>query len=165
MIIGSIKRKKAVSSIVATVLLLLITVVAVGIIWGLIMPLLQEKIMEFSQSCINVKVRINTKEGYTCFHAGRDEASVMISRGPEDFELYAVQIILAGEGTSEKFEFAEDTVGVPGINADKTYRINLTDSDLAGKIIDTAAVVPVVKIGSSTRICGITSRVKISSCI
>lgn len=150
------ENKKGVSALIATVLLMLITVAAVSVIWGMIMPMLQEKITEASQSCISVKIGIDTKEGYTCYDSVNKQLKVMVSRGPDEFKLAGLQIIAFVSGSSYKYEINDDIVG---INEDKVYILNIT----AGAV-EQASVAPILKVGNIKRTCSITSRVNINSC-
>lgn len=149
------KNKKAISTLIATVLLILITVTAVGVIWGLVMPMLQEKITEASQSCINAKIRVDTEKGYTCYDSAAKQLKVMISRGADDLELAGLQIIALASGNSYKFEIVDNIVGV---NEDKVYTLNMT------VMPQQASVAPIVKLGNSKKICGIISRANINLC-
>ena len=150
-----IKKNKAVSPLIATVLLILITVAAVGIIWGMLMPMLQEKITEASQSCISAKVKIDTEQGYTCYDNANKNLSVMVSRGPDELDLAGLQIIVFASGSSYKFEISED---LPGINEAKVFTFKFAS------IPESATVAPIVQIGRSRKFCGITSKAGISSC-
>ncbi len=99
-------HKKAVSALVATVLLILITVAAVGIIWGAIMPMLN-RAMELNQACMNARLTIDTTSGYTCYDSSKKQASIMISRGAEDFQLAGMQIGLASGEIVKSYEVRE----------------------------------------------------------
>ncbi len=157
---GRIERKKgderkAVSALIATVLLILISVAAVGVIWSLVMPMLQEKITEASQSCISAKIKIDTEKGFTCYDSANNQLKVMISRGPDDLELAGLQIIVFASGSSYKYEIGDKIVGV---NEDKVYTLNLTFAP------EQATVAPIVRLGTSKKVCGITSRADINPC-
>jgi hypothetical protein len=148
-------EKKAVSTLIATVLLILITVAAVGVIWSLVMPMLQEKITEASQSCISAKIRIDTEKGFTCYDSASKQLKVMISRGSDDLELAGLQIIAFASGNSYKFEISENIVGV---NEDRVYTLNMTLAP------EQATVAPIVKLGTSEKVCSITSRADVNLC-
>ena len=152
---GKKNERKAVSALIATVLLILITVAAVGVIWSLVMPMLQEKITEASQSCISAKIKIDTEKGFTCYDSANKQLRVMVSRGPDDLELAGLQVIALASGNSYKFEIVDNIVGV---NEDRIYTLNMTTTP------QQASVVPIVKLGTSKKVCGITSRADISSC-
>ena len=106
-------NKKAVSAIVATVLLILITVAAVGIIWGAIMPMLN-KATELGQACMQARLTIDTTSGYTCYDESKKQASVMITRGAEEFELAGMQVGLSSGGTLTSYNVRPNVSGGSG---------------------------------------------------
>ncbi|MBI5148698.1 hypothetical protein HZA33_03390 [Candidatus Pacearchaeota archaeon] len=170
------KNKRAISTLVATVLLILITVAAVGIIWGAIMPVIT-RTMEIGQACLNARVTINTESGYTCYKTvGADKfVNIMISRGSEDFTLSGINLILIGGGTSTSWNIqsgkAETTATVysttpvfphtfadsefPAPNEEKTYTFKVTTQP------DEAKVAPIVKVGATLRTCSVSSSVPV----
>lgn len=150
------ENKKGVSTLIATVLLMLITVAAVGIISGFVLPMLQEKITEASQSCISAQIKIDTEGGYTCYDLLNKQLNVRISRGSDEIELAGLQIIASVGGSSYKYEISDDIVDVNGY---KVYTLDITAGD-----VQQAAVAPILKIGKSKKICGITSKASINSC-
>ena len=177
-----IKNKKAISTLVATVLLILITVAAVGIIWGAIMPVIT-RTMEIGQACLNARVTINTESGYTCYNKNTKEVNIMISRGSEEFTLAGINLVLSGEGTSHSWNFqvgssyadvklyrgtydvafTEDEFPAP--NEEHTYTINASDNDglpITGlSPPETAKVAPIVKVGATLRTCSVSSSVTV----
>ena len=63
-------QKKAISAVVATVLIILITVAAITIIWAAIIPLIQRNIGEGTQ-CFDATSQLSIEaEGYTCISRG-----------------------------------------------------------------------------------------------
>ncbi len=99
-------NKKGVSSIVATVLLVLITVTAAGVIWQAVIPMVN-KALQMNQACMNARLTIDTTSGYTCYDENKKQASIMVSRGAENFELSGIQIGLSSEGKTEKHEIRQ----------------------------------------------------------
>lgn len=154
------KSKKAVEAIVGTVLLLLITVALAGIIFGVIVPFIQNKLMEGEISaCMNVRVVVDTKQGYTCYDEVNNAVDVMISRGADDVKLYGLQIIVAIDGTTKAFEFNQS---LPERNEQRTFTINLDLS--SGATPKEVGVAPIVKIGNMQQLCGVTSAAKLGKC-
>lgn len=98
------KNKKAVSALVATVLLILVTVAAVGIIWAAVMPMIT-RALELNQACLNARLNIDTTRGYTCYDAEKKQANVMVTRGAEDFELTGMQIgLVSTQGETKNID-------------------------------------------------------------
>lgn len=154
------KPKKAVEAIVGTVLLLLITVAAAGLIFGVIVPFIQNKLLEGEiSSCMNVRVVIDTKQGYTCYDEGNHSVNVMVSRGADDVQLQGLQIIIAVDGTTQAFEVNQS---LPGNNEQSTFAININPAP--GATAKEVGVAPIVKIGNMQQLCGVTSAVKLEKC-
>ncbi len=99
-------NKKGVSSIVATVLLVLITVTVAGVIWQAVIPMVN-KALQMNRACINARLSIDTTSGYTCYDENKKQASIMVSRGAEEFELNGLQIGLSSEGKTDRYEIRQ----------------------------------------------------------
>ncbi|MBI5148251.1 hypothetical protein HZA33_01075, partial [Candidatus Pacearchaeota archaeon] len=80
------QNKRGISTLIATVLLILIAVVAIGIIWAAIMPMITNA-SRLSQACSQVSIVINAQAGYTCYDQSANEILIMISRGSTEIEL------------------------------------------------------------------------------
>lgn len=173
------KNKKAVSTLVATVLLILITVAAVGIIWGAIMPMLNSA-MEMGQACLNARLTIDTTQGYTCYKTASKESQVMINRGAEEFSLAGIRVMVSGGGQSKTFEVATDqnkstikmigeaysgnvfaSSDLPSVNEDRTYVVNTSS---LGVVVEEVKVAPIAKVGNTERVCDVSSRVTLTAC-
>lgn len=106
-------NKRGISAIVATVLIILITVAAVVIIWGLVIPMINENL---GVDIVGVDLRIVTRAGYTVWDEGDGVASVQVERGADDLNISEIQLIFSFNGSTESvYESA------PGINQMKTY--------------------------------------------
>lgn len=102
-----IRDKKAVSALVATVLLILITFAAVGIIWGAVMPMIT-KAMQLSQACTNARLSIDTTQGFTCYSENTKQISVSVSRGSNEFNLVGLGISVSGEGSRKAYSIKKE---------------------------------------------------------
>ncbi|MFH0831543.1 MAG: archaellin/type IV pilin N-terminal domain-containing protein [archaeon] len=167
------KNERAVSSLVATVLLILITVAAVGIIWGAIMPMLNSA-MEIGQACLNARLTIDTTSGYTCYKTTTNEVMIMVGRGAEEFYLAGMSLIISGGGQSKTFQFKQGaaiggvkmidgttTIQLPSTNEERTYLLfigtNLTS-------VEEAKVAPIARVGKTDRACDVSSKVPLTIC-
>jgi len=96
------RYKKAISTLVATVILVLITVSAGSIIWGAVAPMITQS-MQLSQACLNAKVWIDTQSGYSCYDEANKQVKFMIARGAEEFNLDGVAVgLVSGAKTVTK---------------------------------------------------------------
>jgi hypothetical protein len=97
-------NKRGISAVVATVLIILITVAAVAIIWTTIIPLIKNSLSEIDVSQIDLK--IDTSSGFTAYDTATGIGSVKITKGAnDDYELVGIKVFLENsEGTSESYE-------------------------------------------------------------
>jgi FlaG/FlaF family flagellin (archaellin) len=138
-------NKKAISTLVATVLLVLITIAAVGIIWGAIMPIIRSN-LETSQKCSAADLRVNTESGYT-YQTGND-VYIQVSRGPSTIVLNGMQIKVI-KSTGESVMNYTGAADVPGTNADKTYQMKLPFGDTAKRV----GIAPIIALGNTNFTC------------
>jgi len=118
-------NKSGVSAVVATVLIVMITVAAVGLLWAIVAPFLKSNIAD-KTACVDAEMSISVDSGskYTCVSENNGTA-VRVGRGNDDNEWRAVQIVYTDSGgNSEKISYAYP----PEKNSEKVYRnVNMTD--------------------------------------
>jgi hypothetical protein len=159
-------RKKAVSTLVATVLLVLITIAAVGIIWGAIMPIIRTNI-EKSQKCFDVGLELK-KTGNTCFDPYAGELYIQVSRGENPVDISDIQIQVGYAGTTRSIRISNSTYvivnnnTIPGQNEEVKYTINT--SALNMDYVDYASIAAVLMIGRTESLCSATPQAAISTC-
>jgi len=151
-------KKRGMEALVATVLLVLITIAAVGIVWGAVMPLIKTSI-ETSQKCMDAKVGIDTQKGYTSYNPVTKTVSVMISRGESDVVLSRIDLkITDSTGTSK-------IVNLTAINSNEdltvTKIITAAPLSLTGNATY-AAVIPVLTIGNGVHVCSVSQEVPLA---
>jgi len=130
------KNKKALSTVIATVLMILLVLAAITIVWTFVNKFVKDK-TEGTQSCFDVesseKVTINNY--YTCYNDSSDE--VQFSINIEDAEIDGLLITILAGGNSKSFTLTNDStvvsnlkpymgnygtaVTLPGKNEGKTY--------------------------------------------
>ena len=156
-------NKRAVSAVVATVLIILITVVAVGIIWKVVIPMINN-IINPSTACFDAlsQVGLGTEGGYTCLNETNETLYLQITRGEkENFELAGIQVIVSVRGNTYSTEYTGD---LPGPNEDKV--INVTNKSLGlslddmGKI-EKVEIAPIIKSGGTTKNCGTSASTRV----
>ena len=138
-------NKKGISTIVATVLIILITVAAVAIIWMAIIPMIKNN-LEGSSECLSADLDIDTFSGYTCTDSSKNASTVMVSRGSGKSDVVKVRVIFENKGNTYSA-----IVNSPDINQGKTYAFNT--SFVPEKI----SVAPIIKAGNSENECGTTA--------
>jgi len=123
--------------VIATVLIILITIAAVAIVWATIIPVIQNNILSVEE---DARVSILVENGYTSFDVDKKIASVQIKRGVDDSELVRLNIIFEINGSSEVFK----TSNAPNTNEAKIYWFNFSNyADLKDKVPQYVSVIPV----------------------
>ena len=163
-------NNKGISAIVATVLIILITVAAVTIIWAAVLPMITGK-LESGQVCLEAVSQVRLmNEGYTCRHSSGDNVSIQIKHLAKDFDLADVQVLISADGDTTMFELSNDTttivptgssIPLPGINEEKVYIINTTT--ITGSI-DEVQIAPVVAVGNTREICDVSASQVLRDC-
>ena len=162
-------RKRGISAVVATVLIILITVAAVTIIWAAIIPMIKDQ-TEGGTVCLDAvsQISIESAGGYTCYDSDGPEVKVQVSRGAADFELAKLQIIIsdaAGGTKSSEVDVSEGTGGTNKlvVNGERVITrsgVNEITSATPVKV----EIAPIVQTGSTEKRCDISSSAVLSAC-
>lgn len=114
-------NKSGISAIVATVLIILITVAAVAILWGAIFPLVHDlSKVKTSESAVSIV----TAGGYTLYDDVQKIACVqVVKQTSEDLEGLKVLFSIAGNSQFSVINRSD----VPEMNQKRTYCFNLTN--------------------------------------
>ena len=143
-------NRKAISELVSTVLLVLITIAAVGIIWGAIMPIIRSN-LETSQKCAGAELRVNTESGYTYLSSFPTvtNITVQISRGASTVALNGIQLKFTDSKGDSK---TETNSTYPEANADKIYVYSNNSLGISSDV-KKVGVAAIVRIGNTDTIC------------
>ncbi|MBU3923662.1 MAG: hypothetical protein KJ592_01990, partial [Nanoarchaeota archaeon] len=109
--------KRGISAIVATVLIILVTVAAVTILWAAVIPLVSDALI-FSD--LEGRVSVLSSGGYTFYDADKDVASVQVKRDVDEGVISRVRISFDFGGSS-----VSSTVVAPASGATKVYLFDL----------------------------------------
>ena len=156
-------NKKGISAVVATVLIILITVAAVTIIWAAIIPMINDQLNR-GTVCLDAMTALTIEnKGYTCYvdnGAGNpDDVSVQIAYGSKDIDLYGIQILVS-DSSGNTVSWTEDVANnLPDTNGEKvlTY-VNAVETPTAVKIA------PIVNVGGQQETCDASASVAIIEC-
>jgi flagellin-like protein len=152
--------KKGVSTIIATVLLIALTLTAASVVWAVVKNIVESN-QKTAQACFNNFDKLSINSRYTCYDSTNDEFQFSIDRGDIDLEKIIVAVTgetSEGEITTSRFEltstptsfatlgkypnpsYESDLLTLPAKNAGKTY---ITDAfkDKAPDVIIIAAVI------------------------
>jgi hypothetical protein len=110
-----VKKKKALSTIVSTMVIILLSIVAITMVWVFVKNMIDDRIKE-NQSCFDVESseKVTLNGYYTCFtHSDTlpDEVQFSISRG--DIEIEAIVVSIMTGGSAESFTISNEIPDVP----------------------------------------------------
>jgi len=93
------KNKKGLSVVIATVILVALTLAAIGIIWTAVNTLVEDS-TEGAESCFNLFEKVSIEDRYTCYNVTSGETVFSISVGDVDLEGVLVGVATNTTGVS-----------------------------------------------------------------
>lgn len=138
---GEIMRnKKGLSTIVTTLIIILLVLVAVGIIWSVVKGLLDDSKDDIanSQKCLDIEFSISRLEVSNV----TENHSITIRRSPTGMEdnVGVKVLVYTGADNSDLMIFGGDSPEYFGLGEVKTYNMPL--EDLAGESITQVDMIP-----------------------
>ena len=126
------RNKKAMSAIIAVMILILIVMAGITIIWKVVTKTVDES-LEKSKSCYDLVGKITVNSKYTCYDGANEEMHVSVEIG--DIDIDGLFIVIADEDSAVSFELTnelttvtnllnytrDDQVKMPNKNAGSTY--------------------------------------------
>jgi hypothetical protein len=166
--------KKGISAIVATVLLILVSVAAVVIVWGAVIPMINDQI-DKGTLCLDAmgQITVGSDQRYTCWNnvSGSENLSLEIIRTAKEFALADIQVLVSSGGSTTSFSLVDDVTtlspasmtpeDLPKVNEAKIFVIDV--SGVSGDI-DSIKIAPVIPDSGSGEFCDISSTVEIKTC-
>ncbi len=169
---NKIIEKRGISPIITTVLLIMVSIVAVLIVAGFIIPFIRDSLGE-SKDCFDVvdQLEINTGSGYTCYYNESSTnmiANLTVKRGTKEVDINGFVLAVSGGGSSKTFEIKEGVVlgvkmlsgssniEIPEKGEEMTYSINTTLPE-----VRYAEIAPIMKSG---KICRSLGKAEIEKC-
>ncbi len=121
------KNKKGVSAVVATVLIVMITVAAVGLLWAIVAPFLKTNVQD-KTACVDasVSLEVDKDSKFTCTG---DPSSVRIARGSDTVDIIGIDIKYGTGDGDTATQRNETTYLVP--NTEKVYNISSAITEVA----------------------------------
>jgi flagellin-like protein len=161
-------NKKGISAIVATVLIILITVAAVTIIWAAIIPMINNQ-LDKGTVCLDAVSQVQLVDaGYTCKNA--EEVSLQIKHGSKSFKLADIQVLISAGGTTTSYsllENATDSSGeaivmddLPGSNEERVFLIDTGDTINLTQV----QIAPIVSVGNTQEACDVSASKVLLDC-
>ena len=137
------KNRKALSTIIATLLLITLTLVVVGVVWVVVNNIIKEKIGG-TEACFNIFEKVQIGD-FTCYNSTSAELRIAIS--VKDISMDSLLVSVTGDEMGKTFtlknnmasEFIKEYKGVynasltiPGQNSGITYVFNMTNAGFSG---------------------------------
>lgn len=129
-------KNKAQSQIIGTILLILITVIAAGLIMAFVIPFIKDKLPDKSQNCLDVVSKVRISSGYTCYNSTSKNQSVQIHIDDIRSSIKGFTIELGGPSSKAVKALEDDNSGVkmygggsfelPNNTEERTYNIAST---------------------------------------
>lgn len=151
------KNKKGVSAIVATALILLITVAAVTVLWGVVIPMVRDN-LQSAQACLNAPnvLEIKTTTGMTCYNTSNNRLYIHMGRSMANVDISHINIRpVDAEGHSENIKLtieSEELGPNGGLKPGNTHRFS-HEYQVGSPNIVSVEITPVVKIGKAEYPC------------
>ena len=144
-------NKKALSTVIATSLIILITIAAVAIIWTAIIPMIRNN-APASDACMGVTADISILSACV---ANDGNVTIKVSQGTSDAVIQQLHII--AYNSTQGYDVTQ------AITLGKNKEASLTTTS---KIIGATevAVAPIVKDGVSSKECGVTAKKAVTAC-
>jgi len=110
--------KKGISAIVAIVLMILIVIAGVGIVWGVLLPFLNQDV-KISEEAVS----IDTDGGHTLYDEDSGIACVQVVRNDEEIDGAKILFVMGGNSHSVTINSSD----LPEAGGKKRYCVNLTE--------------------------------------
>jgi len=136
--------KKGISNVVSTLLLVLLTLVIVGVVWGFVETFVNDTVEE---DCFDLYGKFSINQEYTCYNVSTNELEFALRVGDLDVSSSLVSFTSNGESTSveifKKSQFVRhirfgngnygDSISLPQKNEGRSYAYN-TAADVFGRV-------------------------------
>jgi len=106
------KQKRGISAVITTVLLILLSIMAIGIIAGVVVPMVRQSLGD-AQDCFELRDYVTILASQkTCYNSGN--TTLMISRGNDNKSIYGIAVTIYGQDQSKRFDLidGQKTAGV-----------------------------------------------------
>ena len=160
-------ERKGVSPIIASVLILMLTIVAVVLIATFVIPFLRDS-LSGSTECLPYRDYYSFDEsfGFNCYEGDTIHFSVKAGTLDNAEQLNEFRIVLLGESGSKAVPIKEGESGLTGYNGaaveiPKTGEIISYSYDAGGTNFKSMEIYPVLESG---KICDMTDSIKLTNC-
>jgi flagellin-like protein len=95
-------RKRGLSDVITTVMLIALTIIVVGVVWIGVIPMIRDR-MGSSDSCMGAEVSVENSQGYTCWDRAKNISMVQIRAGSIDVNVSGFRFFISTAGNSVYF--------------------------------------------------------------
>lgn len=167
-------KKRGVSELLSTVLLLLLTITAGSVVYAFVSPMIRNSIAE-SQLCSAVEISV-LSEGSTCYNSSSKEVLAEIGIG-EKAVISGIVIQIFGENTGSatvrnatpallvrepKINYNSNLITLPGQNEARTYILNSSAMNISYPA--SVKATPIVNISGKEKVCQVYGLGALNSC-
>jgi len=118
-----VNNKKAMSAIVAVMILILIVLAGTAIIWKVLNKTVDEGLEE-AKSCYDLMGKVTVNSKYTCYNSIEKEMDVSVEVG--DVDIDGLFIVIAFETSAVSFELTNEEAPIENLrNYDGTYQVKV----------------------------------------
>ena len=150
-------KKKGLSLVVTSLLLIVLVFVAVSIIWVFVSKMITDA-TEGSESCLGILEKVSINNDYTCYNETSEGMELQFSINIDDIDIDELLISVSSEGSSENFKISNtearidnlknypdrtELIKLPGKNAGLTYLFNMSSAGLTGQP-DLIEIAPII---------------------
>ncbi|MFA5060796.1 MAG: right-handed parallel beta-helix repeat-containing protein [Candidatus Pacearchaeota archaeon] len=119
-------KKRAVSQVIATVLIILITIAAISILWLVVLPMLKD--LSSFEAMVSLEI---VSSGYTAWDSENRLAEIQIKRGVDEAKIAGFRLIFEMENDNLYYRSEE----IISLNEKKVYNFNFTNYSSYGELL------------------------------
>lgn len=134
-------NKKALSSVIAVTLIILVSVIAVAIISTYIIKSVKSVQLSPESSCLDLKINQALKIESACYNSSNNEVKTTINRGLNTQQISQIDFTVSSLDKTERWEVGGQCVNckLPEEGESKTYYLDSTSTEKRTIIISTSS--------------------------
>jgi len=153
------KKIRGISPVIATILLILIVLIIIGLLWFAINPFLSEKTSGFA-TCDKVDIVVDATSGVSCYDSDKKIVAVEVKKGSNNINITKLQFIFSYAGSDE----VNIQEAVFDLNTQKVFYFNMTNVN-GGEKPTRVGVVAIIKVNEAEKICDVAAvEISIKEC-
>ena len=98
------KNKKAISNIMATMFLVLLTIMAVGVLWGFVKTTIDKVDLSPEIDCLELKTKSSIQIKKACYNPTTSETKIILERALTGLEINNMEFLISSNTNTNKYE-------------------------------------------------------------